>query len=63
MARPTHWASGAGLNSTVLPVIIAATIPPIGIAKGKFQGEATITTPFGEWVTALSANNVLYWRG
>ena len=52
-ARQKHWqstqavstASEAGLKMTVLPAARAATMPPQGMAMGKFQGEMTRATP------------------
>jgi hypothetical protein len=37
----------AGLRTTALPAARAAEVMPHGIAKGKFQGEMTATTPRG----------------
>ena len=37
----------AGLRTTVLPATSAATVMPVGIANGKFQGGMTTATPRG----------------
>jgi hypothetical protein len=37
--------SEAGFKMTVFPAARPAATPPQGIAKGKFQGETTTTTP------------------
>ena len=37
----------AGLSTTVLPATSAATVMPVGIARGKFQGGMTTATPRG----------------
>ena len=39
--------SGAGLNTTALPAARAASVPPAGMATGKFHGGITATTPNG----------------
>ena len=39
--------SGAGLNTTALPAASAASVPPAGMATGKFHGGITATTPSG----------------
>ena len=52
-ARQKHWhssqatstASLEGLKMTVLPAAKAATMPPQGMAMGKFHGEITAPTP------------------
>ena len=54
-ARQKHWQStyaqstvcGEGFTITVLPAASPATMPPHGIAIGKFHGDTTATTPFG----------------
>ena len=37
----------AGFMTTELPVANAATVMPVRIASGKFQGAMTTTTPRG----------------
>ena len=37
----------AGFKTTVLPATRAATVMPVGIASGKFQGGMTTATPRG----------------
>ena len=37
----------AGLSRVQLPATNAATVIPVAIAKGKFQGEMTIAIPLG----------------
>jgi len=36
-----------GLSTTVLPAAMAAAAMPTGMARGKFQGGITATTPSG----------------
>ena len=43
--RAIIGARSLGFRTTVLPVTSAATVMPVGIASGKFQGEITTATP------------------
>ena len=45
--QATGAATVAGFRITVFPPANPATIPPTGIAQGKFQGEITNIVPFG----------------
>src|SRR5579875_3483721 len=54
-APAVAWASGAGLRTTALPAARAASVPPAGIAYGKFQGGATTTVPKGWLSTSTSS--------
>ncbi len=45
--HPIVIVSLAGLRTTVFPVTIAATVMPVRMASGKFQGGMTATTPSG----------------
>jgi len=44
----------AGFITTVLPVTTAATVIPVRIASGKFQGAMTTATPRGRWIGVLA---------
>ena len=43
----------AGLSTTAFPVASAAAVIPAGIARGKFHGEMTATTPRGRYRYSL----------
>ena len=47
ISAPQRLAGGAGLRTTALPTASAATTPPVGMASGKFHGEATTLTLAG----------------
>ena len=56
----TGAATVAGFRITVFPPARAATIPPIGMAQGKFHGEITNTVPSGVISTSgKSANSFI----
>ncbi len=46
-APSTTGVSSAGLRTTALPAASAAAAMPVRIARGKFQGAITPTTPSG----------------
>ena len=45
----------AGLTTQVFPHTSAATVIPVQIASGKFQGLITAATPRGWWRTSSSS--------
>ncbi len=45
----------AGFKITVLPATRAATVIPVGMASGKFQGEMTAATPFPRYRNELAS--------
>ena len=53
--QPTSTASGAGFRMTVLPAASAASVPPAGMERGKFQGGVTTTTPRGAMAQSASS--------
>ena len=53
----TGAATVAGFSITVFPPASPATIPPTGMAQGKFHGEMTSMVPFGFISTSSSAAN------
>ena len=55
--QATGAATVAGFRITVFPPASAATMPPMGMAHGKFQGEITNTVPFGEISTSAKSIN------
>ena len=53
----------AGLRITVFPATSAATVMPLGIASGKFQGGMTTATPRGMCSVALVSPGTSRCRG
>ena len=53
----------AGLRITALPATSAATVMPVGIASGKFQGGMTTATPRGRCSVKLVSPGTSRCRG
>ena len=56
-SHATGAATVAGFSITVLPPANPATMPPIGMAHGKFHGEMTRIVPLEVMSTSCSAAN------
>ena len=57
--QATGAATVAGFSITVFPPARPATMPPMGMAQGKFHGEITSTVPFAVKLTSPNSEKVL----